>query len=237
MKYILFLLLLATICLGLWFVEVLIRDWIGLEWLNYFHFAIFIIPLIIFLWIVWINGKLEFEKHFIYYPLLSITYSIYMLILVSSYPSHFYYNPMVRGAASSGLIHYLPLILFPFVTFLWNKWVARIENKKLSLFNKLVLLLSAFSIPVISTLITVLLFTQSYLFPQSPPNPIENGFEPIHWLKSGSLIFAIIIYEGIYFLWLKEKIQFSNNIPIFPNEQPEKTIYSDGTNEQSFSYE
>ena len=159
-------------------------------------------------WVVWINGKFESKKHLLYYPLLSITYLLFLIIFIAGYPEGFRYNSMMRGASSSAITHYMSLLIFPFVTFIWNTWMARIELKKLSITNKLVLLFSPFFIPAISALLTMLLFTQSYLFPSTPPDPIKNGLEPIHWLKSGSLFFAVITYEGIYYLWLKGKIQF-----------------------------
>ena len=208
MKKIIWLAALALFCMGFWVGEILVRNWMGLEWLNYFHWSMLIVPIMVIIWIIKLNGKLEQKKHFLYYPLIGALYTFFTLILVASYPTDFRYNSMVRGAASSEIGHYLPLILFPAVIFLLNLWVARIEHRKLSLPNKIALFFSSLIIPALSILLAMLLFTQSYLFPSTPPDPIRNGMEPIHWLKSGSLIFAVIIYEGAYFLWLKGKFSF-----------------------------
>jgi hypothetical protein len=72
-----------------------------------------------------------------------------------------------------------------------------------------VLFFSTILIPVISLILTILIFTQSFLFPEPVPKPFIEGLEPVHWLKSGSLIFTFIIYEGVYYLWLKEKIEIN----------------------------
>jgi len=199
---------LAILCMAIWLTEIIVRDWTGMDWLSYVHLSLIIMPVFIAAWVVWINGKFENKKHLLYYPVLSITYLLFLILFIAGYPEGFRYNSMMRGAGSSAITHYMSLLLFPFVTFLWNTLIARIELKKLSITNKLVLLFSPFFIPAISALFTMLLFTQSYLFPSTPPDPIQNGLEPIHWFKSGSLFFAVITYQGIYYLWLKGKIQF-----------------------------
>lgn len=206
MKNILHLFFLALICMGLWVGEIIIRDWTGLEWLNYFHWAIVIIVALICIWTIKTNGIFVARKYLYFYPLWIIAYIAYLIILISTYPTDFRYYSMVRGAASSATMHYIPLIFFPIYIFLLNLWAARIEHRKLSLSNKITLIFSSLLIPSLSILFAMLLFTQSYLFPPTPPDPIQNGLEPIHWLKSGSLIFAVIFYEGVYFLWIKEKI-------------------------------
>lgn len=213
MKHIIYLMLLAFSCMGIWFIEVLIRDWTGLEWLNYWHYASLIIPLLVLFWVVVINGKLEYKKHLAWYPLLFLSYVIFLVILIASYPEDFHPQLWGRGVNEyTPYTFYIPMIFFPVVTYFWNMKLARIEKKQLTGLNKLVLFFSPFIIPVICALITILLFKQSYLFPPTPPDPIKNGLEAIHWAKSGSLIFAFIFYEGIFYLWLKGKLNFKPHL-------------------------
>jgi hypothetical protein len=94
----------------------------------------------------------------------------------------------------------VPFMVFGITSFLFNIIVARMEKVKLSLKHKLLLFFSAYLIPFICLLVTVLLFSQQYIFSKYSIEPFKQGFQLIHWIKSGSYLFAFILYEGYYYL-------------------------------------
>jgi hypothetical protein len=141
-----------------------------------------------------------------------IYFSIYLLIISEeiNYPSaSVLFSTEIDYPLIYIILGYLFLFTFPVITTFWNIIFARFEKKKLSKRNFWILFFSTILIPVISVILTILIFSQSYLFPEPQPNSFNEGLEPVHWLKSGSLIFTFIIYEGVYYLWLKGKIKFN----------------------------
>jgi hypothetical protein len=210
MKQIHYLFLLAFFCMMFWFLETIIRGWEGLKWLNYLHYSMWMIPIIVHFWVIWVNGKFQFLKHIVVYPILYISYFMVLFMVIGNFAEGVVaIHPILnRFHLSINLAYPLflsPIILFPVITFLCNLIAARMEKKRLTKINKWILFFSPFIIPAVSAIFTILLFTTLSLFPPTPPDPIENGLEVIHWAKSGSLIFSFIAYEGMYYLWLKEK--------------------------------
>ena len=210
-KQILQLLLMATICMLIWLFEILLRDWRGLQWMNYFHIAWLIIPTIIFIWVVRIEGDMVARKHFFIYPLMIFIYFILMSIICTSIWEgiekvnyRLFRNNYSRFEIY--LLYTIPVFLYGFITFIGNLIVARVEKKSLSLKSKLVLFFSPYLIPLICLLVTMFLFTQKYLFPVTSLSPMKEGLDILHWIKSGSFIFAYVMYEGSYYLWLKGRI-------------------------------
>ncbi len=210
MKQILYLFLLAFFCMMFWFLETIIRGWEGSKWLNYLHYSMLMIPIIVHFWVIRVNGKLQFFKHIVVYPSLYISYFMFLFMTIGNFAEGVVaIHPILnRFHLSINLAYPLflsPIILFPVITFLCNFIAARMEKKRLTKMNKWILFFSPFIIPAVSAIFTILLFATSSLFPPTPPDPIKNGLEVIHWTKSGSLIFSFIAYEGMYYLWLKEK--------------------------------
>ncbi len=217
MNHIRSLLIFAFLTTVIWEIEVfLITGWAGMAWLDDWLYSMAIIPILSLLWLIWINRKIQIFKHLIAYPILLFTYLIYFsfyLLVISeeiNYPAaSVLFSTEIDYPLSYMIFGYLFLFTFPVITTLWNFIFARFENRKLSKRNIWMLFFSTILIPVISVILTILIFTQSYLFPKPQPNSFNEGLEPVHWLKSGSLIFTFIIYEGVYYLWLKGKIKFN----------------------------
>jgi hypothetical protein len=211
-KQISWLFFLATICMLLWFSEIIIRDWQGLKWMNYFHIAWLVIPTFLLVWIVAIEGGMSGRKHFFIYPIMIFIYFILMAAICTSiWEGVDTVNYRLRLNHYSELtiwsLYTIPAGLFGLITFIGNLIVARVERKALSAKNKLVLFSTPYLIPIICVVLTMMLFTQKYLFPKPQPSPMIEGLDILHWIKSGSFIFAYIMYEGFYYLWLKGKIK------------------------------
>lgn len=212
MKLIFKLLILATICMFIWLGELFIVGWDGLKWLDYFHCAWLIIALILFQLVVREDGDNTSNRHLIGYPALIFAYmisiSIILLILsdrhVSSNWNRIVTHSVVTAYSQLGII----VLGFGFITFLFNLIVARMEKVRLSIRQKIILFLSPCLIPLICSLVTVVLFSQSYIFSRYTIRPVIDGLQPIHWIKSGSYLFAFILYEGYFYLWLKGKFNF-----------------------------
>jgi hypothetical protein len=215
MNYVRNLLIFAFFVTLIWVIEVyLISGWAGMAWQDDWLYSMAIIPVLSLIWVIWINRKIQIFKHLIAYPILLFTYlsyfAIYLLVILEeiNYPSaSVLFSTEIVYPLIYIVLGYLFLFTFPVITTLWNIIFARFENKKLSKRNLWMLFFSTFLIPVISVVLTILVFSQSYLFPEPHPKPFIESL--VHWLKSGSLIFTFIIYEGVYYLWLKGKIEIN----------------------------
>lgn len=216
MKRHLLLFALSFLFLIIWLGETLLRDWSGLEWLNYFHISMFIIPSIFLFWLILIDNRTNLKRQkvkYALYPILIIAYTLFCLILILSLEQTGY-----RPAAG---IYLYPIVLFVFgaITFCMNLIISKIEGVKLGFKEKMVLFFSSIFIPISSDLVTTLVFTQTYLFPSTSydlpsvllhflGNDGQTGsgiFNSIlHWLKSGALIMSIAFYEGAFILYLKK---------------------------------
>jgi len=212
MKPIFKLLILSALCMFIWLGEVLVRGWAGLQWLNYFHYEWLIILLFIFLLVIRADRKIIAWKHLIAYPILILVYLIPLLMICSAIIQR-HHDSIIP--ARQNLQFFIATTAFGIFTYLINIIVARMEKVKLSLKHKLLLFFSAYFIPFICLLVTVLLFSQQYIFSKYSIEPFKQGFQLIHWIKSGSYLFAFILYEGYYYLWLKGRFNYPSQ-PISP---------------------
>jgi hypothetical protein len=208
----------SILILIIWLGETLLRDWRGLEWLNYFHFSLIIIPTIFIAWLILIDKKFTPSKHLLKYPILIIGYFLFCFLVIAV---------LINNSESYNYFVVKPLAIFLFmvVTFGMNLIISGIESRKLRFKQKAILFFTCIFVPICSELITSLIFTQSWLFPQNIKltslifhwlhiegtsfSYFNEGI--IHWLKSGGLIMSITLYEGIFILYLKK---------LMPIEQP-----------------
>lgn len=203
MKHILYLLFLATICMGIWLgvmqYELKWGYWPSYE---YVQLSIVLIPILFFAWVMWINGKEKFWKRLIAYLSISFLYigifltaiilTIFVLDMIPHYSDSFDSDSFDYIIMFSGFF-----LAFAVATLAINLVLASYEKRMLSKKNFWVLFLSSLAMPVICKL--------WYLILPTPYNGEGHLMEASH---NGSFIFAFIVYEGIFFLWLKEKIQF-----------------------------
>jgi|GEM_PF-1913414 len=220
MKQILYLIILAFACMMLWYLEIFIRGLEALRWLNDPLYSFWIIPIILHIWGIRINGKFQFLKHIVGYPILYFFYFLFLCVAIDIFRDGF--APIFSKYHHATTPNYIfcpiflsPIILFPVITFIGNLMVAKMENKRLNKKNKLFLLFSPFLIPVVSAIFTILLFAISPLFPPTPPEHLPSDLE----IKSGSLFFSCIVYEGIYYLWIKEKLQIPSKLFNFSSRE------------------
>ena len=211
-NHFIYLILLASTSMLLWFSLTLLREWEVLAWTIHLRYAgagFTIVALGFFLWIIWVNGKLHFLKHVVGYPILFLTYIGCFTLLsaltmkalsdISIYELSYADPIFLRGVAAA--------IAFPVATTLWNILLAWMERKSINMKNVGTLLLTSILIPILSSIIASFLFFQSYLFPEVQATWIEALTTPLIWLDSGSLLFSFLVYEGIFILWVKSNEQ------------------------------
>lgn len=154
------------------------------------HF-IWFIPLSIYCWAMWVNGKEKFWRRLYTYPLIVIGFFISInlaaIIVVSTYTK----LNLVDWARSSMLVLAILLVLL-----LWNYLFALHERKRLTWQKILVLFASEFSIVFFHFIwgeVMYFLTKDEYSFS----------------VGSGGIIFGFIFYQGIFYLWIKKKFSFS----------------------------
>lgn len=212
----------SFLVLIIWFGETYLRDWRGLEWLNYFHFSLLIIPFIFIAWLLFIEKKFTVSKHLLKYPILIIGYFLFCSLVLAALTNHSErYYPDI-------FIKPLAIFLFMIGAFVMYLIISKIENKKLRFNQKAILFFACLFLPICSELFTSLIFTQTWLFPPDInlsgilfhwlKNDGIKGFylneSILHWLKSGGLILSIFLYEGIFILMQKTIPRWSYSIKI-----------------------
>ncbi|MGE5410990.1 MAG: hypothetical protein ACM3MI_08520 [Clostridiales bacterium] len=192
MKHFLILLALSVFNVTFWLTELLLFGWGGMECLDHFFWAYLVIPGFSIAWAAYYTKELNHVRHLIVYPIFMCAVAILSLAMVIQ--SEYMFSPMrVLG----------PLFVFMVVMFIINLFVSILEKRYLSFWELLILFFSSALIPIVCGLTTFFIFSQSYLFSDPRPDPIENLTYPVHWLKTGALFFAYTLYEGLFFLYLK----------------------------------
>jgi hypothetical protein len=194
--------LLAFLSTIIWLIEILLNGWEGLIWLKYKHIAFYIIFCFFLCWLVFINKKNGLKNIVYKLVVYGLIYLFFMLIFIDTFYALF--NPF-----KSNLVHILVFklnmafifnyILVFFIQilfiFIFNIIIAKIEKQRINV----ILILS--TILIIPFTAIALLFILTHLFSL----PIYSlHFDPIHWLKSGSIIFGLIIYECSYIAYLNK---------------------------------
>jgi len=201
MKHIFSLLLLAAVCMCLVIgshvnERTAVDIWLHGESNHFRENLMYLIPVFIYSWMIWINGKEKFFVRLFRYIFLSI---LYVMILIASFlfisfllESISTYSNSIVSIISSICF----FLLFDLINLGWNYLLATCEKKSLTSKNLWILFLTQLFMPIFCLLwwlILRLTFNDQY--------PELNAFQ------NGSAIFAFILYEGIYYLWLKGKIK------------------------------
>ena len=200
MKQLLYLFLLALVCMGAWMGMMQGRDPFYIHSSNpNSEFPFFLIPLLLMGWLMWLNGREKFWKRLITYFSFSVIYTVILISSVFIAGSLLDYLPNLSDPVDYLIRFGSLMLLFAVITTAFNFVLAKYKKRVLSKTNLWVLFLGTFSIPLICEL--------WYLIIPAPYNG-EGYILPCS--KNGSFLFAFILYEGIYFLWLKGKIQINN---------------------------
>lgn len=208
MKKILWLIMFEVISVIIWNISLLRIDKETEYFVNILIMFI-ALPAIFLISIMLIDNKFHFFKHIIGYPVLLYAYSIYITIyvmVVSYYIELEGIALQVYKLRNSPIFDYGYYALFPFITTLCSLLLAWFEKKRLSNRNKWILFFTSFVIPVIGFIISFLIYLiYKLLSPELTPS-IQSIYNPGYWFTVGGLQFAIILYFGIYYLGLKEKM-------------------------------
>ena len=182
---------------------------------EYFSFLIFnflIIPSLLLIIIILQDRKIQYLKHFIGYPTLFFSYSIYIILYIFGISSEFskgdisklFHSTMYR--LYEDIVNYSYYFSFPFITLLCNIILAWFESKKLTNHHRWILFFSSLFVPVFTFILSILISQVLNIVSNRFLVSLSENLNPVNWFMNGSLIFSLIIYEGLFYLWLKGKV-------------------------------
>jgi hypothetical protein len=197
-------LFLATISQKVWIFEVIKRDWTGLVWLSYFHIAFIVIYALFIIWLLYMEYYVKNKIKTIIIHLLF--YSVILVVFIKYTTDNLFraiYPFMFFSRLISILLHitteyyiYLGIIIFLeiIVIFLINTGIMLVEKKKFTKKIIWIILLPILFIPIYTAILT-----RNY-----------GILDWEHWLKTGNIIFSVILYECTYISYIKTK--YNNEI-------------------------
>lgn len=159
-----------------------------------------LIPISLVIWLIYVNGKEKLFKNLIAYILLLIITVILffgLVIMSDLFLKVIGLAGIFQKYDSFQIVFYI-LLFFIAITF-HNILLSKYERRKLSFKNIMILVVSQMSLIPISFISFWLL--QTLIDKKILCENINQAI--ILW---GNLLFAMILLEGIYFLWLKKKI-------------------------------
>jgi len=193
---------LAVISQKIWIFEVIKRDWTGLVWLKYFHAAFAVIYLLFIMWLLYMEYRQKNKIktiiiHFVFYSVVLAVFVIYTTnylfwaIHLRSYRLFFFF--ILLYEKNTEYIYYLYISIIIFleiaVIFIINISVMFAERKKFAKKITGIILLPIIFIPVYTAILT-----RNY-----------GILDWEHWLKTGNIIFGVILYECAYIAYIKTK--------------------------------
>jgi hypothetical protein len=198
--------ILAIISNSIWLIELFnYGGWRGLEWIKNFHYSLCIIPFLFIIWLCLISYSLKVKIRPILY---SIIYVIFFYLSINifyiqmndgpsalftlMYYSQYFPDFIVRN------YYYVCTILEIILIYILNIIICLFETKKLNLRDVIIISLHIIIIPIFSIII-------SYIILSIIKQNDRYCLEPIHWFKTGSIIFGFIIYECSYIYYMKCK--------------------------------
>ena len=174
------------------FVEVLLRGWGGLYWVTYFHFSFLIAPLLFMLWLnfAW-NWKLGIIKNLIFATSYSLCFVFIWRAYREGYSRWLFFLPMR---------YIICTLTFPIlIPFLENILLSKVFRLSVRWWGFII----AFFIPVAAHLIAQLVnLGLEYLITFFYYISIT---EMIFQFKTGSIIFAYMLVEGLFILLHKKE--------------------------------
>jgi len=155
---------------------------------------------------MWLNGREKFWKRLITYFSFSVIYTVILISSVFIAGSLLDYLPNLSDPVDYLIRFGSLMLLFAVITTAFNFVLAKYKKRVLSKTNLWVLFLGTFSIPLICELWYFII-----------PAPYNGEGDILPCSKNGSFVFAFVLYEGIFFLWLKGKIQINNPMKYLNN--------------------
>jgi hypothetical protein len=197
--------LLAGISNIIWVVEVLIRGWGGLYWLEYIHIAFFIIGILFLIWIVVISNNEKHIKNIIFYGVLYTLFLFTFIFLLKLTYGHIKINNdwgWIFRESRENLTHYIFNFILQIATiFLINNIIIKYEKVIISLKIICINLFLMIIIPVYTFLSSFVILNLNIGYPYL--NAVY--FDPIDWIKLGNIIFGFVIYECLFIAYIKQK--------------------------------
>lgn len=199
-------LILAVLSNTIWVIELLNYGWDSLKWISIFHYSLYIIPILFIIWLFYISFSLKVKVHPIIY---SIIYIIFFYLSIK-----IFYVQMNDGPGALFFLMYL-LDYFPYfivknyyyvcilleiiLIYILNIIICLYETKKLIFKDIIIMSLHIIIIPVLSIIVSyiILFILRKY---------DRYCLEPIHWFKTGSIIYSFITYECSYIYYIKNKM-------------------------------
>jgi hypothetical protein len=196
-------LFLATISQKIWIYEIIKRDWTGLIWLKYFHIAFVVIYLLFIIWLLYMEYHVKNKIktiiiHLLFYSVILAVFikyttdNLFWAIYVNSHFSGLIFNLVYKITTEDykyylyiGIIIFLEII----VIFSINMGIMLVEKKIFSKKIIGIILLPILFIPIYTSILT-----RDYVI-----------LDWEHWLKTGNIIFSVILYECTYIAYIKTK--------------------------------
>ena len=205
---------LAVLSNLVWILEVLYNGWAGLKWVSIFHHSYYVIFILFIAWLLYISFDLKVKTHPIFYGFIYIGFFALSILLftvqLSSGPSTLILFSFIMDSMED--LSLLPLLvtIYKFICMileigliiLLNSIIYKYETGKNNKHKFITIILPIIAIPVMSIIlsfITMLLISTTII---NIPY-IKYCLEPIHWFKSGSIIFSFVIYECSYIYYVK----------------------------------
>jgi hypothetical protein len=204
---------LAAISNIIWLIEVIIRGWEGLYWLEYIHIALFLIGILFLCWLVFLNRgnkAVEYKKDLLFYGTLYTIFVVVFITLLKLTFGHIIIHndwDYIFYDIPENIVHYaIYTFLQIFIIFTINIIIARYESVTI---NAKIVCLNLFSmiiIPIYTFFSSLIILDNNILYLFCIFGSVYAFYyDPIDWVKLGSIIFGFVIYECFYIAYLKEK--------------------------------
>ncbi|MCL2800356.1 MAG: hypothetical protein FWD28_01175 [Treponema sp.] len=206
-KYIFSIVILAFLSNLIWIIELLYHGWDGLTWLSYFHYALIIIPILFFLWLTYICYNLNVKINILFYVVMYIIFFVVFRIILffqtisgpSAIPVSLYFSDTDLAIAIIGKLFYIGIVLQCVLIYIVNIIICLYEKKKITVKDIIIISSHIIIIPIVCVIVSFIILFLLKL------NYMRYTFEPIHWVKTGSIIFSFIIYECSFIYYIKKE--------------------------------
>lgn len=171
--------------------EVLLRGWYWLHWIEYFHFSFLVAPILFMLWLnfVW-NWKLGIKRNLIF----AASYTLCFVILLVSYATLFN-----RWVIFLHPVYILLALVFPLlIPFLENLLLSKTFRLSVRRWKFIIVFFLPVAVHLIAQLLNLVLM-------QVIPFFFDKLGDMIFQFKTGSVIFAYMLLEGIFILLHKSE--------------------------------
>jgi hypothetical protein len=203
---------LAVISNLVWFVEVVIRGWKGLYWLEYIHIAIFIIGILFLCWLVFLNKENKNDKNKKDILFYGTVYALFLIIYIAMLKLTFGHVKINNNwnwifyDIPKNLVHYVIFIVLQmFIIFAINIVIAKYEKVRINIKIVCLNLCSMIIIPIYTFFLSVIILDDKIIHIFTIFDLVSAFYyDPVDWVKLGSIIFGFVIYECSYIAYLKK---------------------------------